>query len=213
MPSSSAREATARDARDAAPARAFHVKGNVYLGTQAFFAAKVPGGLAALHASIDDPSLLAFIQQKFLPCAWYDVLPAVPLIRAEAQAMGLTVRRYLLARSGYQASQDLAGVYRIILKIASASQIGLRLPQLFTQVFDFGKSDSSLAAPGHVEAHVRDFPLVLFEWFSTSLEVYASEALRLTGARECVVTTRKVESATRSAVPLASLRLDLRWKV
>jgi hypothetical protein len=189
------------------------VKGNVYLGTQAFFTAKVPGGLGALHASIDDPSLLAFIKQKFLPCAWYDVLPAVPLIRAEAKAMGLSVRRYLLARSGYQASQDLAGVYRIILKIASASQIGLRLPQLFTQVFDFGKSDSNQAAPGHVEAHVRDFPLVLFEWFSTSLEVYASEALRLTGARERVVTTRKVESATRSVVPLASLRVDLRWKV
>src|SRR5262245_7547481 len=54
---------------------AFHVKGNIYMGTKAFFAAKVQGGLDELYQAIDDPELLAFIQQKFLPCAWYDVLP------------------------------------------------------------------------------------------------------------------------------------------
>src|SRR5690349_3398739 len=98
------------------------------MGTKAFFAAKVPGGLQELYRSIDDPELLAFIQQKFLPCAWYDVLPVVPLIRAEAKAMRHSVRRYLQLRSGYQAHQDLSGVYRFLLKIASTEAVALRLP-------------------------------------------------------------------------------------
>src|SRR5689334_22832751 len=54
------------------PRAGYHVKGNIYMGTKAFFAAKVQGGLDELYRSIDDPTLLSFIQQKFLPCAWYD---------------------------------------------------------------------------------------------------------------------------------------------
>src|SRR5687768_13596595 len=79
----------------------FHVKGNVYLGTQQFFATQVEGGVAALIAAIDDPKLKDFIQQKFLPVAWYDALPAAPLIRAEAKAMGLKVSHYLRLRSTF----------------------------------------------------------------------------------------------------------------
>ena len=188
----------------------FRVKGNVYTGTKAFFEQKVAGGLDALYEAIRDPALATFIQQKFLPVAWYDVLPAVPLVRAEARAMGLTVRRYLQLRSSYQAEKDLSGVYRFLLRVAGTENVALRLPRLFTQIFDFGSSDAILVEPGHVRGFVRDFPAVLYEWFSTSLDVYAATALRVTGV-EAMVTSRRIEPTIPNAVPFASLQLDLRW--
>jgi len=184
------------------------------MGTKAFFAAKVPGGLDELYRVIDEPELRAFIQQKFLPCAWYDVLPAVPLIKAEAKAMRHTVRRYLQLRSGYQAEQDLSGVYRFLLKLASTEGVALRLPQLFTQIFDFGSSEATVVEPGHVTASVKNFPAVLYDWFASSLEVYAATALRLTNARDCTVVARRIDSARGAATAtlLASMQLDVRWR-
>ena len=190
----------------------FHVKGNVYAGTKQFFAKKVDGGLDALYKAIDDPALAEFIQQKFVAVAWYDVLPAVPLIRAEARVLGLGTKRYLQLRTAYQAEQDLAGVYRMILKLASAELVALKMPRLFAQVFDFGTSDARVVAPGHVEGAVRDFPASLFDWFSVSLEVYTRAALKMTGAREAAVVARRVKSsAPPGGEPMASLQIDMRW--
>jgi hypothetical protein len=195
------------------PTIPYRVKGNIYLGTQAFFEHKVPGGLELLYSAIRDPELLAFIQQRFLAVAWYDVLPAVPLIRAEARALGLTVRRYLTLRSAYQAERDLTGIYRFLLKVAGTEMVALKLPQLFVQIFDFGASDARVIEAGHVRGYVRDFPSSLSEWFSISIETYAMTALRLTGANEGSVASRRVDSAATGSVPLSSLQLDLRWKV
>jgi hypothetical protein len=189
------------------------VKGNVYAATKVFFETKVEGGLEALYAAIDDPALVTFIQQKFLPVAWYDVLPAVPLIRAEAKVIGLTTKRYLQLRSAYQAQRDLGGIYRTVLKLATIETIALKLPQLFTQVFDFGSADARLLRPGHVQAFVLDFPPPLYEWFATALEVYAQQVMRLAGAREAVTTSRRVETVDDvGEEKLASLQLDLYWK-
>lgn len=189
------------------------------MGTKAFFAAKVQGGLDELYRAIDDDALRTFIQQKFLPCAWYDVLPAVPLIRAEAKAMHHTVRRYLQIRSGYQAEQDLGGIYRFLLRVAATESVAMRMPQLFTQIFDFGSSDAELEEPGHVIGWVRDFPAALHEWFAIALEAYTLTALRLTGARDCTVSSRKVDAthaghgpAHAGGIPLSSLRIDFHWR-
>jgi hypothetical protein len=193
----------------------FHVKGNVYLGTKQFFAQKVEGGLDALYRSIDDPALLEFIQQRFVAVAWYDVLPAVALIRAEARALGLGTKRYLQLRTAYQAEQDLVGVYRMVLKLASVELVALKMPRLFSQVFDFGSSDARVVGVGHVEGAVLDFPVSLYDWFSVSFEVYARAALKKSGAREAAVTTRRTKStaaaAGSGAEPLTSLLIDMRW--
>jgi hypothetical protein len=195
------------------PAVPYRVKGNIYMGTQAFFEHKVPGGLELLHGAIRDPELLAFIKQKFLAVSWYDVLPSVPLIRAESRALGLTVRRYLTLRSAYQAERDLTGVYRFLLKVAGTENVAVRLPRLFVQIFDFGSSDAKVIARGHVRGFVRDFPTSLSEWFSISIETYAMTALRLTGANEGSVTSKRIDPTTEGSVPLSSLQLDLRWTV
>jgi hypothetical protein len=191
----------------------YHVKGNVYIGTKVFFETKVEGGIEALYSAIDDPQLLAFIQQKFLPVAWYDVLPAVPLIRAEAKAMGLTVKRYLQLRSAYQAQRDLGGVYRTVLKLASVETVALKLPRLFAQIFDFGSSDTRVVGDGHVQGFVLDFPPSLYDWFAISMEVYAQQVMQLAGAREAVTSSRRVRAVAEAGEEdLASLQIDLYWR-
>ena len=81
----------------------FHVKGVIYLGTQKYFLEQVPDGMARLTETIEAPELRAFIQQKFLPSSWYDVLPVAPLIRAEAEVSQLSVREYMQRRAAFQA--------------------------------------------------------------------------------------------------------------
>jgi hypothetical protein len=191
----------------------YRVKGNVYLGTKSYFERKVPGGLDVLYAAIRDPELLAFIQQKFLTVAWYDVLPSVPLIRAEARALGLSVRAYLEQRAAYQAEHDLSGIYRFFLRVVGTENVAMRLPRVFVQTYDFGTSEVKVLEPGHIEGFIRDFPNVLYEWFSTALPTYATTALRRTGAKDAVVTARRAEAMGTGALPLTSLHLDFRWGV
>jgi hypothetical protein len=196
---------------DPSDSPAYRIKGNVYNGTKAYFERKVPGGLDVLYAAIREPELLAFMQQKFLTVAWYDALPAVPLIRAEARSIGVSVRAYLEQRAAYQAEHDLSGAYRFLFQVVGAENLAMRLPRVFVQTCDFGSSEVKLVAPGHVEGYIRDFPNVLYEWFSTALPAYATTALRRTGATNAVVSAHRAEATGVGSLPLASLHLDFRW--
>ena len=125
----------------------FHVKGVLYLGTLSFFEQNATGGTQALLDEIDDPDLLRFIKQRFLPSSWYDVLAAPQLIDAEARAMRLGVKPYLLHRTKWQAKRDLGGVYRFVLKLASPELVVKRLPRIALQMFDFSHCCSTNCAP------------------------------------------------------------------
>ncbi len=193
----------------------FHVKGGVYLGTQKYFASQVKGGLDALWAQIEDPQLLAFIQQKFLPSSWYDVLPVYELIRAEARAVGgLTIARYLVERAKFQVEQDIGGVYRFLLKIVSAESVAMRLPRMLTQVLDFGAHEAERVGPDRVDAHVTGYPAMLWDWYSTAFQVYSERALTLAGARDAAVRVRPAEpDGERDGVELIKFSLECRWTV
>ncbi|MEO8798927.1 MAG: hypothetical protein ABI551_13650 [Polyangiaceae bacterium] len=161
----------------------FRVKGVLYLGTLGFFEQTVRGGSQALFDEIQSPELLAFIQQKFLPSSWYDVMPALPLIEAEARAMRLGVKPYLLHRTRWQAQHDLSGVYRFVLRIASPEMVLNRLPRIATQMFDFPAPQ----ATAWIERKqgvvlIANIPVPLADWLETSFKVYIETALGLAGA-------------------------------
>lgn len=202
--------ATAETAPGASP---FHVKGVLYRGTQEYFAKEVPGGIEALYAQLaDDPALLAFIQQTFLPSSWYDVLPAARLIRAEARAVGLTLARYLRLRTRYQAERDIGGVYRVLLKLASPDLVANRLPRLMAQMFDFGTTDTRVLATGHLDMRMRAFPAALVDWYVGCFGVYADVALRLAGAQNVAVTTKTpLPDGDRDGIPLVVIGIEVRY--
>jgi hypothetical protein len=190
----------------------FHVKGGIYSGTIKFFNEKVEGGAEQLFREIRDPQLNAFIQQKFLPSSWYDVLPCAPLIRAEARILGMSVTGYLKHRAAYQAAQDLSGVYRLLLKLVSPTMVAERLPRLVGQIFDFGTTESTVESPRHHLLRMNGLPSVLYEWVSTAFVVYAETTLKAAGARACKVALRApIPDGEAHGVPLSAVVLDAEW--
>jgi len=190
----------------------FHVKGVLYLGTQKYFQSEVPDGIARLVATLDEPSVREFIQSKFLPSGWYDVLPVAPLIRAEAEVCHQTVPSYLRKRAAFQAREDLEGVYRWLLKLASPESVALKLPRLLTQIFDFGDSYTERLEEHVVHIELREFPAALTEWYSTAFEVYAETALGLAGAKNVSLVLRATPTSHHaSGVPLVTLTGDAHW--
>jgi len=191
----------------------FHVKGGIYLGTGKYFAAVVPGGMEALYAQIDDPLLLAFIQQKFLPSSWYDVLPVAPLIRAEARAVGIGVADYLKARTVFQAKEDIGGIYRFLLKLVSPESACLRLPGLLSQIFDFGSHQSKRMGPTHLEFTLAGYPRVLWEWYVNAFSVYGETAMKLSGAKTVSLSAHAPkESSLDREVEVVTFVIDCRWE-
>jgi hypothetical protein len=190
----------------------FHVKGVLYLGTQKYFQTEVPDGLARLAATLDDPSVRDFIQQKFLPSSWYDVLPVAALIRAEAEVCHQTVPSYLRKRAAFQAREDISGVYRWLLKLASPETVALKIPRLLTQIFDFGDSFTERLEDHVVHIELREFPAVLTEWYSTAFEVYAETALGLAGAKNIgLVLKAHPMGKHTSGIELVTLKGDAHW--
>ena len=191
----------------------FHVKGVLYLGTQKYFTNDVPNGMARLAETLDDPNVRAFITQKFLPSSWYDVLPVAPLIRAEAEVCGQTVPAYLRKRAAFQAREDIGGVYRWLLKLASPELVALKLPRLLTQIFDFGDAYTERLDERTVRIEVREFPSALSEWYSTAFDVYAETTLELAGAKNVSIALKPVGSGRHaSGAPLVTLRGDANWE-
>lgn len=196
-------------ARGASP---FHVKGIIYQGTQLFFEQNVRGGLAALYQEIRDDELRAFIQQKFLPSSWYDVMPVATLIRCEARAMRLPVPQYLVFRTRFQANKDIGTVYKFLLKLVSLEQVGLRIPRIISQIFDFGTTETRAVGEGHIELVMRGWPAVLVEWCTTAFEVYVETAMRLSGARDSSLrVSSHVPEGPREGVELVTLKMDIRF--
>jgi hypothetical protein len=202
------------DESSAAPgASPYCVKGGIYLGTVKFFTREVLGGMQALYDQIEDPRLLAFIQQPFLASGWYDVLPVAALIRAEARAMNLTVPIYLRQRTAFQAKEDINGVYRFLLRLFSPEKVGLRLPRMLTQIFNHGTVEARLVEDGWIEATLHGYPKILWEWYSTAFEVYSETALRLAGAKKAAALVREPEDdRIEAGVALMRVRFDLRWE-
>lgn len=194
---------------------AFRARGLLYVGTQTFFQERSSRGLSALTDELADPALRAFITQKFVPMAWYDVMPVPALIAAEARAVGMPLDAYLLHRTRWQAKRDLGGVFAYLLRVASPRMIAAQLPKIMMQMFDFGSTvEVTRDEEREREVRVTGVPLVLHAWLGTSLAVYAETAMRLAGATASTCTTAPgAASRERAGVAVGDLVVRLAWEV
>jgi hypothetical protein len=190
----------------------FRVKGVLYQGTQSFFGTKVKGGRPALLGAIDDERLRAFIDQKFLPSSWYDVLPVYPLIQAEARACNLPLNVYLRARSEWQAEQDMGGVYKVLLKLANPAAVIERLPRVGAQLFNFVTSEPLDSAERMRSFALPGMPAILVPWYSNGFVIYAQHALRLAGARSVQVVMDKPDPQGQlHGVDVVRVKYTITW--
>jgi len=158
-------------------------KGVLYAGTQLFFAENVRGGMGTLMQQLGAGPLATFISQKFLPASYYDALPIPALIRAEADACGLTLAQYMQRRTRWQAEHDMNGVYRLLLRATSAETIVVRLPRVISQMFNFPQPVTEL---GENVALTRmlGVPECLTSYFEMAVGTYAPALLEFSGAKK-----------------------------
>ncbi len=190
----------------------FHVKGVLYLGTQAFFREKVPGGVDALAKTIGGGPLADFITQPFLASSRYDVMPVPALVEHEARTCGQTVTQYLDGRTRWQADRDLHGVYRFLLRLVHPSRVMSRLPLILISMFDFAKVEMQTVGEAERLAVFTRIPAPLEGWLRVGFSVYTERALRHAGAQE--VETDFGDSGDEgfeAGLRMRTMRMRVRW--
>ncbi|MGZ3417097.1 MAG: hypothetical protein ACXWUG_03660 [Polyangiales bacterium] len=161
----------------------FRAKGVLFRGTQEFFEENVRGGLGTLLQQLGEGPLAAFISQKFLPASTYDALTIPALIRAEADACGLSLPLYMHKRTRWQAERDMNGVYRLLLKVTSAETIVVRLPRVLSQMFNFPQPVTEVSDSVSL-TQLKGVPDVLAAYFEMAVGTYAPALLELAGAKK-----------------------------
>lgn len=188
----------------------FHLKGIVYRAHAEFAKAHIPGGERAVNEAFRSPQMRAFMEQPFLASSWYDAMPIVPVWHACARVLGQNPTDFLRMRTRQQANQDIHGVYRLILKVASAEAVAVRLPRVMLQYFDFGKTTSRVVRPGVIQFEHSGIPQPMVPWFGIVGETYVSVALEIAGAKGFQVRRRPIlPGGETSGVPLATLSVEV----
>lgn len=190
----------------------FRAKGVLYRGTVSFFEEHAERGIGLVIDELPPGRLKHFLAQQFQAGSWYEVMIVPALIDAEARALRMSLETYLVYRTRWQAERDTKGVYRLLLKLSSPATVVERLPQLITQMFNFGRPFLEQLEPRRVGLSVSGIPLQLVPWLETSFRVYIETAVKLAGASECEmkVFAPNVQSP-RSGFSMATLRGEVSW--
>jgi hypothetical protein len=171
----------------------FRLKGIAYRGHIEYANQFVPGGANAVNAAFRNPALRPFFEQPFLAASWYDALPILSAWQVCARVLNQPAIEFLKVRTRHQAQQDINGVYRLILKLASAETVALRIPRVVGKYFDFGTSDAEVIRPGLVRLSQTGIPMLMAPWFTIVADTYLQVALEIAGATGVHVRRRPME--------------------
>ncbi len=190
----------------------FHLKGIVYRGHVEYADKHIPGGLAAVNAGFRNRALASFYEQRFLAASWYDALPIIAVAHVCARLTKKTSGDFLRERTQHQARQDIHGVYRMILKLASAEAVAMRMPRAFSQYLDFGVTEVSVTSPGVITVEQVGAPLIMAPWLSVVGDEYMRVALELAGAKSVQIRRRPTEEyGSAHGLPLAKIVAEVEF--
>lgn len=191
----------------------FRVKGHVYRGVLEHLETLIPGGCAAIRAELRDDDLRSFFEQSFLPSGWYDVLPWQPLVVTAARIFGMPLLQLTRELARVQATRDIHGIYRFVLKVASADVAVSRLPRVTAQYFDFGTLELKSIEPGHATFERTGVPTPMAAFYCGITEGFFAVALELAGASEVRVRPgRGGQDGSRAGIETMSIPFDVRWQ-
>lgn len=163
--------------------------------------------------AFSDISLAMFFEQPFLAASLYDVFPVISLINLGAALANEPVESFARDQASTQAEQDLTGVYKLLLMVASPEAVAKRLPRLTAQYFNFGEvEDEGLVAPGKVAMTRRHMPTSIVEWYGIAAGAYVEFVLGRAGGRnaESRVTDIRADE-TLQGLPTQQMRFEFTW--
>lgn len=159
----------------------FRTKGNNYRGSVAQYDALVPGGYKAVIASITEPALRGFVSREFFSSEWYDVYPLYALDAHAAALSGLTLDAFVRKTGALQATTDMNGIYRTVLRFISPETALKRLAPFASQLFTFGENQA-VNVPNGGSITTRGVPLDLCDWYCRLAAYYLGQVITHAGA-------------------------------
>ena len=196
-----------------AGASPFHVKGHVYQKMIADFEASVTGGVLALLERIGDATITEFATQHFMASSWYDALPMMPLSLAHARALGLPFHQHLRDRGRWVAENDVPGIYRVILRLASPDLVISRLPRAAMQYFNFGRSETVTVRQGLARVSQEGVPQTLVPVIAATTEGFVCATMEMAGGRRvqvrCIEATK---DGDRGGVQTSRIVVEVAWE-
>ncbi len=190
----------------------FHLKGIAYRGHVEYANQFIPGGARAVNAAFKDRALSTFFEQPFLAASWYDALPIVPVWYVCARLAGQLPNDFLKARTRHQANQDIHGAYRLILNLASAEEVALRVPRVVGKYLDFGATDARVVRRNAVRLEQTGIPQYMATWFTIVGDTFLHVALEIAGAKQVRVRRWPVEPCGEAhGVALVKIAADVEF--
>jgi hypothetical protein len=191
----------------------FHAKGIQYVDAIAFYNEHVPGGWEGLTASIGEPKLKAYLSQRFLAGAWYDVFPFVAAHRAASIASGQPYLDFIRRVAGFTIGKQFRGIYRVFLKIGRPDAVVRSLPDIAAKYYNFLRVDVKQIGPNHYETRAGGLPTVVAPSYQVSSEVAVITALEIAGARNIRHRWMPAEQDGEAhGLPLVRVRREIRWE-
>lgn len=173
----------------------------------------VPGGVAAVQASIEDEALSTFVGTRFLPSVYYDILPAVPVLQASARLAGKRFLEHSGEMATSQAQTDLGGIFRFILGLSSPEAVVNKMPFVVRHYFNFGELVVVEKAPRVWTLRRSGVPGSIAGWYGVLASAFNDEALRASGAANPLSRVVDITADGQGhGVPLKSVVFETTWE-
>lgn len=190
----------------------FRTKGTGYLGLFDSFDRRVPGGKKAVFARLADPRVAAFFAQRFLASSTYDLLPLLDASMTAAKITNVPWREFVRGGARIQAERDLDGVYKVLLRVASARLVVERLPRILVQYFNFGAVEGRFSGEKRFEARIRGVPRPVAPWLTAIGEGFVPVVMQAAGAASSVVLVHPFEhDGEAHGMETTSARFSVSW--
>jgi hypothetical protein len=190
----------------------FRIKGWGYAGDISFYDRFVAGGHEAVARGVKDPAVATFLSKKFVPDAWYDVIPKLYLSQAAARLRGLSFDAHCREVSKYHAQEKFSGIYRPLLRVVSSEMLAVWIPRLASSFYDFGSTESAVVGPCLVRVVRHGVPRIAVQWWAAAASAYFEYVLQTAGARMAHVRWHPTEpDGERLGMELVKMPLDITW--
>jgi hypothetical protein len=188
----------------------FKIRGTGYLGHLQWVDEHFPGGREAFLAALSPP-MERFFRQTFLAIAEIDFLPLVAAGYVCARVLKTDLDAFVEMRARHQALLDVAGVYRLLLKVSSAKMVASRLPKIMGKYFDFGEVRLVREETRMVDFTVDGLPQLVVPWFIACYRGYIEVTLGGAGGKLPVLETRVEPVPEQRGFPTSRLVARVTW--
>jgi len=189
----------------------FHMKGNAYRGLQDFVEHTVPGGMKAVAERLPNETR-AFFEQSFAAGSWYDVLPVEDITRACASAASVPHDEICRRFGESTLERDRNGIYRALLRFATADLLVRALPYTTKRYFDFVSLAVTNLEPGSYRVVVSGVPRSIASTYIGITTVFIVRAIEGAGASNVRTTTTTPQPAgMKHGRPMVRFERHLRW--